>query len=1332
VLDREPDRPSAVRRGVDRDLETICLKCLEKDPARRYDSAAALADDLERWLRGEPIVARPCRGWERGLKWARRRPAVAALAAAVLLVAGAGLAGVLWQWGEAVRARRAESARAEGERQARRDAEEAWTAEKARADAEARAKREKQEALAEAEQNLYFQQVALAHQAWKAGKIPVMKEMLRRCPPKLRAWEWGYLWRLMHGDLATWQAPGPVRELAFRPGASQLAVVSGEGSDAVLLVEPFTGKVLRRLDVPAGRVADILFSPDGRLLAARCTEMPAEAWAPRDNAVLLFDCDTGELVRVLERGPTAIRALAFHPTGGQLALAGRAEQLEVRLRDVRTGRLLRTLRGSSEFKWVFSVHFRPGGKELAALADSTLTVWDLDTGEPRQPAARTTDKFSSDPFSRTMLPGREVFADSTAPEDRAVLALVPVSAALGFLQPGGQAWNVLGPVAAAETRIDRSEGEPEFSGQVFSPDGRWLIADGGMTAPIRDALTLKKQGRELELEGGITSLRVSPDGNWVVGCGSERAVGLWYLPSGRPWRTIRGHTAAVMAVAVHPGGRLVASATRGGEVKLWDATWRGEDNRVLHGGVEWLAQHGAVFRAGGEQVAQCLDSSMRTYSTRTGQVLSSVYVADSSSSLDRPLSPDGRYAIHNSALPAEGRDRYCRLLAKALPHLPADELKREVHFRELRVLDVASGKPVTALQEPVATGPHSFSSDGRLLAAAFLTGVKVWDVPAGKLRFRLDGHPALTSDVHLSPDGRWLVSAAGGRDSGPPPEGQRGVIKLWDLATGKPRWSIQSDRLSPLAFSPAGGELVTPGPGGGLQLRDLGSGKVRLTLPAQGDSKVVFRADGRVLASAGGARIRLWDVATGRLRHALLGPSRNVDDLAFSPDGRRLASTSEDDPFSVPEMKLWDVQTGWEVLTLSVRFRPDQPGSGNGRYAVILSGRGSVRFSPDGRRLLSGDDRLWDATAPTGQDQQARLQAWKEQAGDWHSSWAEEPDDDPPEPARHFSRNFHLSQLIRLRPREASLYARRARTYEALKQPDKALADYTRAIEPAPARARDWLRDRGVLYLGVFHEPRKALRDLDEAIRLGCDDASTICRRGEAWLKLGQPNKAALDFTFARSLPPRDGPSWAWCGEAHANLARWDQAERAFARAIALGPDMWSWRRRRLSVLLAAGRLGEYRKLLADSLARFRSDKDEETKEELALTCALIPGALDPLALLRLALPLGEEPNDPRSGPTDRARRKLLLGAALFRAGLARQALPPLRQAEQLRGKDATGVEALFLALSHHALGQKAEGRDALRRAVRLIDAAERAGKLGWQQRAHRRRLRQEAEALLR
>src|SRR5262249_16171242 len=96
VLDEEPVPPGRLHPQLARDLETICLKCLQKDPARRYPSAQAPAERRERFLAGKPVTARPAGVLERGVKWARRRPTAAALAGVTLLGLLAGVAGVLW------------------------------------------------------------------------------------------------------------------------------------------------------------------------------------------------------------------------------------------------------------------------------------------------------------------------------------------------------------------------------------------------------------------------------------------------------------------------------------------------------------------------------------------------------------------------------------------------------------------------------------------------------------------------------------------------------------------------------------------------------------------------------------------------------------------------------------------------------------------------------------------------------------------------------------------------------------------------------------------------------------------------------------------------------------------------------------------------------------------------------------------------------------------------------------------------------------------------------------------------------------------------------------
>jgi hypothetical protein len=261
VLEHEPQRPRLLNPAVPHDLETISLKCLQKDPRRRYGSAEALADDLKRWHAGEPIQARPVRRWERLHKWARRRPAAAALiavsiAASVILLVGS----VLYNHWLELALKDAHKARVEVDKREEVLKERALTL---------------QERELTVRRHLYNYDLKAMQDAWDKGHAPRVHELLEAHRPMpgqtdVRSFEWYLFWALCHDGVLRLQTNAS-RHVAYAPDGKTLATAgqSSNGSAAVCLWDAKTGQSLCSWSDPelAG-VSHLQFSPDGKSLAA--------------------------------------------------------------------------------------------------------------------------------------------------------------------------------------------------------------------------------------------------------------------------------------------------------------------------------------------------------------------------------------------------------------------------------------------------------------------------------------------------------------------------------------------------------------------------------------------------------------------------------------------------------------------------------------------------------------------------------------------------------------------------------------------------------------------------------------------------------------------------------------------------------------------------------------------------------------------------------------------------------------------------------------------------------------------------------------------------------
>jgi WD40 repeat protein/serine/threonine protein kinase len=256
----------------------------------------------------------------------------------------------------------------------------------------------------------------------------------------------------------------------------------------------------------------------------------------------------------------------------------------------------------------------------------------------------------------------------------------------------------------------------------------------------------------------------------------------------------------------------------------------------------------------------------------------------------------------------------------------------------------------------------AFGPGGRHLATGSKAGtVQIWDVATGAKVHTLQ-HGEQVNSLAFSPDGRWIVS--GGYKS----------VKLWDAGTGRLVRPLPGS--APVAFSPDGRCLALGSDGRTLKLWNTAAWTERCTLgPHAGDSIIglSFRPDGAQLAVACGTmlwngregELKIWDVATGQPVHSLRGHVGGAFAVAFSPDGKRVASGGDEDA----TVKLWDVQTGREALTL------------RGHVDAVWG----VAFSPDGRHLYSaGTDqtvRAWDAT-PLGEGPQPELRTLRGHTGE--------------------------------------------------------------------------------------------------------------------------------------------------------------------------------------------------------------------------------------------------------------------------------------------------------------------------------------------------------------
>jgi WD40 repeat protein/serine/threonine protein kinase len=729
---QEPQSPSRLRTNLPRDLATICLTCLHKQPGRRYATAQDLADDLRHFLDHKPIRARPTGIVERGAKWTRRHPAAATLIATVALVAIFGFAFVSWQLGKTAAAL-SDAKRANAKTAA------------ALSDAE--------RANAETRSQNYLNQVALAHHELLTHHVGQAEMLLGECPPAQRGWEWHYLKRLCHTDLITIPAhTSDARALAYSPCGRFIASGSGTwyaGKDDgdVKIWDANSGKELHTLERNIGTVFAVDFSPDGRLLAT----------AGRSGKIVLWNPETGERLRELPGHPTAVLDIEFSPDGQRLVSVG----ADVRIWDVGAAASLHVL--NKHQSTVFSAAYSPDGRRLVSTDwKGEAHLWNAESGEHLQMLVDAVDLRVSDFSPDGTLLSVGSWDGSLRTWNLNDLEAPPVvrHPNLGQLyalvySPDGRrlaigardGFKIFDVATSAELHSFAGHNGVAIS-LAFSPDGSRLVT-GGLDGTIKiwDATVGEEFRRGLESNTMLSAFAIDSQGRQIALGSVGRTVRVWDVATGKPLTSIPNQSTPVSSMASDPQGRWLAWAGQDNVLSCWDVAAAKKSWTLA---IEAGPVTGLAASPDGSQVAWGgADGVTRICDAATGKIVATL------GELGSPLTGLAFHpkVDHLATIDQEGAIRVWNLA----------ERKAVAQFGSAAPAALSAGTQED-LQGPAAPRITrlAYSPDGmRLVAATRLRPPEIWDMATGKLALILDRAVDGADCAAFSADGRQLIAGTG-------------------------------------------------------------------------------------------------------------------------------------------------------------------------------------------------------------------------------------------------------------------------------------------------------------------------------------------------------------------------------------------------------------------------------------------------------------------------------------------------------------------------------------------------------------------------------------------
>jgi WD40 repeat protein len=798
VKHQEPAPPSRLEAGIPRDLETICLKCLAKDPGRRYADALELAEDLRRFQNHEPIVARPVGRVERLLLWARRRPMQAAVGGLAGLVLVLGILGgaAAWLWQEAEQARQETGEARDRLAGEKRLTEKALWGEKQAKQAKEQAFQNEVKAKNKLAEVLYYQDVLLALLQWRENKVALADQRLQECEKARRDWEWGYVHHLCHAErLSLNDHQGEVWSACYSPDGTRLASASADGM--VRVWDAATGQEIGRPQKHAGPVTSICFNPEGDRLASGSSAGTIRVW----------EGETGKEPFVLqERHFGRINRVCFSPDGQRLASA--SEDKTGMVWDAQTGKMLfRITNGTAAVK---GVCFSPDSTRLASTADGpTVKMWDATTG--KRLSRLDSNAAGLNGYFTCVCFGPDGKAVASGLSDKLVNS-VPTEFTIKIwdADKGEEIATLRGPTG-------------EVNGVCFSGDGRRLAsAANDMTVKVWDVA----RGQEVVTFKGhraaVNSVSFRRGGKWLASASSDRTVKIWDAAGNQEVLTLERHYSPVHSVCFSPDGKRMASAGADNRVTIWDAATGGN---VRHRFLTAGALNGVCFSPDSQWLAvACRDHTVKVFGARDLRLLFTL-------------------AGHKGAVTSVAFRQGGKWLASA----SEDKTVNVWDLDQRRLKHTLEG-------HQAAVTCVCFHPDGKWLASASADRtVKLWDLDHLRAKRTFEGHAGPVQGVCFSPDGHRLASAS---------SDQTVKIWEAETGQEVRTFRGHSAAVRSVCFNPKGTRLATGSDDHTVVVWDAATGQMVLTFKEHTKevSSVAFSPDGGRLASASfDATIKMWE-----------------------------------------------------------------------------------------------------------------------------------------------------------------------------------------------------------------------------------------------------------------------------------------------------------------------------------------------------------------------------------------------------------------------------------------------------------------------------------------